>query len=167
MKITPQRGRPRITPAWAGKSWRTQRDDGGGKDHPRVGGEKRFQRRYTPRQHGSPPRGRGKGSAAGAVVAHRRITPAWAGKRRRLNSSVSSTWDHPRVGGEKLAGMATGLPEEGSPPRGRGKVPYAAAEPMRARITPAWAGKRNAGGTDRGTGRDHPRVGGEKTKKIP
>ena len=35
------------------------------------------------------------------------------------------------------------------------------------RITPAWAGKSNPAPLPTGPPPDHPRVGGEKTKKIP
>ena len=55
----------------------------------------------------------------------------------------------------------------GSPPRGRGKgKDYATAETMQG-ITPAWAGKSIPHTGNITLNWDHPRVGGEKTKKIP
>ena len=56
---------------------------------------------------------------------------------------------------------------EGSPPRGRGKVELSVCQCFGAGITPAWAGKRQGGLPAVRKNRDHPRVGGEKTKKIP
>ena len=75
--------------------------------------------------------------------------------------------DHPRVGGEKHNHSYQQGLERGSPPRGRGKVPGCLHFGLENRITPAWAGKRPRYAVERHTSRDHPRVGGEKTKKIP
>ena len=177
----------RITPAWAGKSNKSQYEHYHKEDHPRVGGEKRrlgFARRWQtgspPRgrgkaggkqmntgKQGSPPRGRGKAAAAASRNAAHRITPAWAGKRCGKVPMWRSPWDHPRVGGEKLMGDNDEKRKLGSPPRGRGKDIGVIADGATAGITPAWAGKRDRA---RGAGlpaQDHPRVGGEKTKKIP
>ena len=49
-----------ITPAWAGKSGEATIGDNKGRDHPRVGGEKRELRVTDEVEQGSPPRGRGK-----------------------------------------------------------------------------------------------------------
>ena len=75
-----------------------------------------------------------------------RITPAYAGKSS-LNQSVP--------------------PElQGSPPPMRGKGNFVLACDLNYRITPAYAGKsRNAGVVVAFVG-DHPRLCGEKTKKI-
>ena len=50
----------------------------------------------------------------------------------------------------------------GSPPRGRGKVDDPEGGDLVHRITPAWAGKRDADKNVPSTQKDHPRVGGEK-----
>ena len=131
-----------ITPAWAGKSLHFSHFLGGGKDHPRVGGEKVVLLLLALQLMGSPPRGRGKAVALKARIAKIRITPAWAGK-----STVSSAWtgsneDHPRVGGEKLAVPDCYSLCSGSPPRGRGKVVVPRNLCLFSGITPAWAGKR-------------------------
>ena len=80
-----------ITPSWAGKSgilcllalrrW----------DHPRVGGEKNFQRSAALTSPGSPPRGRGKvpGTWSSSYVSG--ITPAWAGKSQRSRNRQRNT----------------------------------------------------------------------------
>ena len=52
--------------------------------------------------------------------------------------------------------------QKGSPPRGRGKEAGCGPQKSRARITPAWAGKRRQPSGPCAAPRDHPRVGGEK-----
>ena len=75
-----------------------------------------------------------------------RITPACAGKR---------------------AGLALLLPpRRGSPPRMRGKVPHIQLETELTGITPACAGKRPWWCSGRRSGRDHPRVCGEKPREF-
>ena len=36
-------------------------------------------------------------------VSNRRITPAYAGKRRRMGYKKYQLWDHPRLCGEKIS----------------------------------------------------------------
>ena len=156
-----------ITPAWAGKSTVRDQRVSVQEDHPRVGGEKSVTVILRVLTEGSPPRGRGKVCQHLPQRARSRITPAWAGKRRRRSSRSTSARDHPRVGGEKSAVSVVTVTEIGSPPRGRGKERLHEGAGAQEGITPAWAGKRH-----RDLGRDHvredhPRVGGEKTKKIP
>ena len=90
-----------ITPAWAGKSCPPCGHIRGGRDHPRVGGEKPTVARHFSWGMGSPPRGRGKGH--GHLQGHGAcgITPAWAGKSQRSPLPGRAQRDHPRVGGEK------------------------------------------------------------------
>ena len=111
------------------------------RDHPRVGGEKLTSLSNRGTLLGSPPRGRGKDSAKRLPPRQWRITPAWAGKSLLSCCHFPDTWDHPRVGGEKVRDTKAGSHAQGSPPRGRGK----AAKPLPcsgcAGITPAWAGK--------------------------
>ena len=92
-----------ITPAYAGKrpcSCRAMRRYG---DHPRVCGEKTVMHNVAANKKGSPPRMRGKVRHhlfGGFLIG---ITPAYAGKRRSLNSFCLRSKDHPRVCGEKFA----------------------------------------------------------------
>ena len=158
----PGKRRPGITPAWAGKSVADVAAVVGARDHPRVGGEKFEDSDTLQTAKGSPPRGRGKVQGDGETEDSLGITPAWAGKSPLRPPGWARSGDHPRVGGEKLMLTAAELSPPGSPPRGRGKVVALQTRTPSAGITPAWAGKRGAGG-DRGRdGRDHPRVGGEK-----
>ena len=74
----------RITPAWAGKSTSYLRSETWWRDHPRVGGEKLHTFSENFPFSGSPPRGRGKDIKSSVSFSWFGITPAWAGKSRRL-----------------------------------------------------------------------------------
>ena len=156
-----------ITPAWAGKRWMRSPPSGSSRDHPRVGGEKQLGYRRAGGLLGSPPRGRGKDSAAYSTYLTNRITPAWAGKSLKDIGGGRKSWDHPRVGGEKNPPPDDKAGEGGSPPRGRGKATAEYQAAMDTGITPAWAGK-SAGESAYHAGlQDHPRVGGEKLASRP
>ena len=133
-----------ITPAQAGKSKLALCTPSCPTDHPCAGGEKNKELEGVWLPMGSPPRGRGKVLYRVPEVVPVRITPAWAGKRSKLQEAIRGGRDHPRVGGEKLQSRFHVLGVLGSPPRGRGKVitPPLLSKP--SRITPAWAGKRQS-----------------------
>ena len=67
-----------------------------------MGGEKIASWTVCNVSMGSPPHGRGKEIVAQHLDAPRRITPAWAGKRRMDKALFGLGWDHPRMGGEKV-----------------------------------------------------------------
>ena len=117
------------------------------RDHPRVGGEKGSLLVSMYHPGGSPPRGRGK-------------VPRWGYTLYRHR-------DHPRVGGEKLEKLVKGALLIGSPPRRRGKEVADEGIGGIIRITPAWAGKRVFPISGQFLCRDHPRVGGEKSRVAP
>ena len=156
-----------ITPAWAGKSSTLTKSFPAIQDHPRVGGEKCIEVCPVVVLQGSPPRGRGKEIVDVTEWPTNRITPAWAGKSAHELFEVIPNEDHPRVGGEKLHLLLCVNRRYGSPPRGRGKGIQRVVLFITRRITPAWAGKSKRRRQPVRQGRDHPRVGGEKTKKIP
>ena len=162
-----QRGQRGSPPRGRGKVFDPYFLEYGSKDHPRVGGEKTQPWLLRCRQRGSPPRGRGKEMLWEYKDQTTGITPAWAGKSQLLVPALAAEWDHPRVGGEKLGGNEDEIQDVGSPPRGRGKGLTASASWTSTGITPAWAGKRGALAVSVTPCQDHPRVGGEKTKKIP
>ena len=91
-----------------------------------------------------------------------RITPAYAGKRTRYWEMCGKYQDHPRLCGEKSLSKAVWLSPVGSPPPMRGKVHFLHKDFGIKRITPAYAGKRQKGGTAMCPRRDHPRLCGEK-----
>ena len=155
-----------ITPAWAGKRRQKRNCTHSNRDHPRVGGEKRGLRCCHHCVIGSPPRGRGKAPMKCLKLSHKRITPAWAGKRSNEKFCRRLDKDHPRVGGEKSLAHFFITQIRGSPPRGRGKALEPHSLVGLLGITPAWAGKRRKVCRRRLHSRDHPRVGGEKIKAI-
>ena len=136
------RGGNGITPAWAGKRKRLPPWLVICRDHPRVGGEKPSKQPLRAAYWGSPPRGRGKVQLDDPEGGDLRITPAWAGKSSNSAHAAQRARDHPRVGGEKLEKTRPDIYRQGSPPRGRGKVPFFRRFATIAGITPAWAGKR-------------------------
>ena len=90
------------------------------------------------------------------------VSPAYAGKSEYRSFFPARPWDHPRVCGEKNGNYDTQACGGGSPPRMRGKGGLGQNARFKARITPAYAGKRHSP-CMRGTcPRDHPRVCGEK-----
>ena len=110
----------------------------------------------------SPPRVRGKDPPAAAMQGCPGITPACAGKSHSVTDANASSWDHPRVCGEKVSSTSPIKCLKGSPPRMRGKVPQPGVEGCRLGITPAYAGKRGIKLSIASMIWDHPRVCGEK-----
>ena len=74
----------RITPAWAGKILADNLSIQGHKDRPRTGGEKACRALRSAAILGSPPHRRGKDIKSSVSFSWFGITPAWAGKSRRL-----------------------------------------------------------------------------------
>ena len=127
-----------------------------------MGGEKCPGAGYAYNDRGSPPHGRGKESQHMFGNAADRITPAWAGKSELVPLPPVAPWDHPRMGGEKVACSMTSPVSMGSPPHGRGKVVCFVCCWIAYGITPAWAGKSTHFTTYSVWLQDHPRMGGEK-----
>ena len=156
-----------ITPAYAGKSEVFGYQEAWAEDHPRVCGEKVEPNVFSFQIRGSPPRVRGKEGKPNEQGLLTGITPACAGKRRKTSSDRTRATDHPRVCGEKSQLRCAAASCEGSPPRVRGKVRRSRNHVPRTRITPACAGKSWFPAVTLMAKLDHPRVCGEKTKKIP
>ena len=130
-------------------------------------GEKIGLETYAKFKVGSPPRARGKAQTAIFNVRKRRITPACAGKSGSGAFGVSGGEDHPRVRGEKIAGVKNRLHFAGSPPRARGKAVDGIEFDGHSGITPACAGKRSWPSSRSCYAGDHPRVCGEKVSRRP
>ena len=156
-----------ITPACAGKRCQLVHAYDDGWDHPRVCGEKSSRGRVDLLRLGLPPRMRGKESHARRKRQAHGITPACAGKSSRPDRPSTGLLDHPRMCGEKASHSATLFGVGGSPPHVRGKVGRTLYLVAGERITPAYAGKSFLQRTAQCRCQDHPRVCGEKTKKIP
>ena len=152
----------RITPAYAGKRVRYQERLGRGEDHPRICGEKHTPMQGMKRLLGSPPHMRGKDLPIDTERDEAGITPAYAGKSPFQKRYHAGYRDHPRICGEKfLCGHRKGQ-VLGSPPHMRGKDTELQRLADYLRITPAYAGKSCARGRYSYSGRDHPRICGEK-----
>ena len=72
---------------------------------------------------------------------HRRITPAYAGKRISAFLFLVHTQDHPRLCGEKIELVTLERQTMGSPPPMRGKAAALDHAGVDTGITPAYAGK--------------------------
>ena len=130
-------------------------------------GEKSYTVAFVILYAGSPPRVRGKVMAFSSSDSAFRITPACAGKRIQNEAEPRKWTDHPRVCGEKMFSISGDVKYPGSPPRVRGKVGFIVLVQTAIGITPACAGKSGRSGHFLRFMGDHPRVCGEKTKKIP
>ena len=115
---------------------------------------------------GSPPRVRGKDLEFFRDIKVVRITPACAGKRRYKRLCSAPLGDHPRVCGEKASAAVNRKQITGSPPRVRGKERCPCKSMCRQRITPACAGKSTRRYVTTSSGKDHPRVCGEKVSSL-
>ena len=74
----------RITPAYAGKSFRKTAVRHAIKDHPRLCGEKQIQIVLVHKRIGSPPPMRGKGSSRCSAMHRRRDHPRLCGEKRQV-----------------------------------------------------------------------------------
>ena len=135
----------RITPAHAGKTDLPRSRRSQHPDHPRACGEnpRPFARSMSP--SGSPPRMRGKRHPMFEFLRELRITPAHAGKTWVPAPKVGAFTDHPRACGENMPKSSVESASRGSPPRMRGKHFRELLLLRRERITPAHAGKTQAG----------------------
>ena len=110
---------------------------------------------------GSPPHTRGKFFSSGTSLSVSGITPAYAGKTRRISRSPAGREDHPRIRGENVSNEFARTSSVGSPPHTRGKPPPEIEIILPLGITPAYAGKiAGLSGSFAGSW-DHPRIRGE------
>ena len=111
-------------------------------------------------QMGSPPRVRERHFFIETVPKWFRITPACAGKTQITSWSGDFGEDHPRVCGKDASKLGKRSYKMGSPPRVRERLPRMPKLTLRARITPACAGKTSKSKVILALGKDHPRVCG-------
>ena len=154
-------------PAYAGKSKIRRKGRWQHRDHPRVCGEKTQIGQVVHPDWGSPPRMRGKEVGVSGDGLQLGITPAYAGKSSPGLSDMHANGDHPRMCGEKARTLIVEDEPQGSPPHVRGKAPQGSGSSRARGITPACAGKRTRHAVKRHRSGDHPRMCGEKPKKIP
>ena len=151
-----------ITPACAGRRRTFPAITSMAQDHPRVRGEKEGVPDAGKIEAGSPPRARGEDGGGDDWHRCGGITPACAGRSGANLLDFSKITDHPRVRGEKHQRHGYVRPRQGSPPRARGEEQVFRTLVKRRGITPACAGRSDAGVTMRKLLWDHPRVRGEK-----
>ena len=152
----------RVTPAYTGKRPTPRWVRPNPRDHPRACGEKRDWTFLIFARRGSPPRMRGKVHWRWEWLHCPGITPAHAGKSRRMKGGWPVKRDHPRACGEKLPLVTETHWLPGSPPRMRGKELFLNIKECGGGITPAHAGKRRPHAVKVSPLQDHPRVCGEK-----
>ena len=151
-----------ITPAYAGKRRPPMKSHRTARDHPRMCGEKLCAAVRNAELMGSPPRVRGKVQRLTGPYHKDGITPAHAGKSPARVADYRAGEDHPRACGEKARRKQKATPQQGSPPRVRGKGNDVGCLRQVHGITPAYAGKRRATIFLAIHIEDHPRVCGEK-----
>ena len=115
---------------------------------------------------GSPPPMRGKETGTAKKSIDTRITPAYAGKSRLSAVPPASERDHPRLCGEKSPDRIFPDQHQGSPPPMRGKAGLCIPSYRNLGITPAYAGKRHIGRNQYAFCQDHPRLCGEKYRRL-
>ncbi len=168
----------RAHPARAGTAAPHAGTTGSGRAHPRAGGDGSTVAttgRYWP---GSPPRGRGRPADRHRPRAVRGLTPARAGTARGRRARSPRRRAHPRAGGDgvgreiveaiRAGGDGRETPcqligTEGSPPRGRGRRTFPLGRFGPPGLTPARAGTAQTTRSTTGSGRAHPRAGGDGT----
>ena len=112
-----------------------------GTDHPRTCGENLNKSALMYWREGSPPHLRGKQLKIYPMHFNDRITPAPAGKTRKLTLKPTVSMDHPRTCGENNWTVYKRCSGWGSPPHLRGKLKLKKSIKTATRITPAPAGK--------------------------
>ena len=131
----------RITPAGAGKTFRSRYIGLRKEDHPRRCGENVTPFRQECYGVGSPPQVRGKPATTALDALDERITPAGAGKTGTTTMMTKLPRDHPRRCGENKDLSPNIGRGRGSPPQVRGKPRIFQRVRADSRITPAGAGK--------------------------
>ena len=129
-----------ITPAGAGNRASSSNASAQLWDHPRRCGEQFRTGLIFPINMGSPPQVRGTAPLVSSSLVLCGITPAGAGNRFNVHSSLNRVWDHPRRCGEQSLSPGGNPYARGSPPQVRGTVLVVVAYESFKGITPAGAG---------------------------
>ncbi len=151
----------RNTPASAGRTRTGAGRRTGRAEHPRVGGEDATAPHVSLTVVGTPPRRRGGPMATSTLRHSARNTPASAGRTAPTARHRCCWPEHPRVGGEDVMDMTSGVISDGTPPRRRGGRRRHQQTPVDRRNTPASAGRTGTAGPGVLDVVEHPRVGGE------
>ena len=131
------------------------------RDHPRMCGEHRWQRRWCRWQAGSSPHVRGARVGPACAVSVAGIIPACAGSTGPRGTPQRHHGDHPRMCGEHPKGLPFLSMSSGSSPHVRGAPAHHERQGQGSGIIPACAGSTAVRSTRRSTSGDHPRMCGE------
>ena len=137
------------------------------RDHPRLRGEHADTAHYIKPIRGSPPPTRGTPLSTFLKSFSLRITPAYAGNTTKPEQLFGLVEDHPRLRGEHAISSGEYVPLVGSPPPTRGTRLTPSSCKYSFRITPAYAGNTCMLVQCYRLNRDHPRLRGEHSNKIP
>mgnify|MGYP000910733686 CR=1 FL=1 len=151
----------RLIPARAGKTEQKARGCPSWTAHPRAGGENAVFRRADRSPGGSSPRGRGKRQERCDDAINGRLIPARAGKTPGAVDPRFQLRAHPRAGGENIPSKFRPSREQGSSPRGRGKLRRVRTSCWPRGLIPARAGKTSGCVLPGSNWAAHPRAGGE------
>ena len=151
-----------ITPTCVGKRLTQTFLDCLFKDHPHLRGEKKPRLWKMKHPKGSPPLAWGKDYQSVGRPERRGITPTCVGKRAVSSSSVTASWDHPHLRGEKNQDRCQSTHCPGSPPLAWGKDSRRRIAERFSRITPTCVGKRLLCPGRNLQRKDHPHLRGEK-----
>ena len=130
----------RITPAYAGTTFRVNIFIARIWDHPRLRGNYGLRFKLCANKQGSPPLTRELLNRQLSVWSVCRITPAYAGTTLKCLVIVKSRWDHPRLRGNYIALPSSKIRIRGSPPLTRELQDIVPKGDEINRITPAYAG---------------------------
>ena len=132
--------RPRIIPARAGPTDRSECISTMRSDHPRSCGANGHAGRHGRRLAGSSPLVRGQPDGAGDASRQTRIIPARAGPTHIVRPTIQGLADHPRSCGANSSSSRTTPPNCGSSPLVRGQRDDTVRPVLGVRIIPARAG---------------------------
>ena len=156
-----------IIPACAGSTSLTARLPPSVSDHPRLRGEHLRRRPRLMAEAGSSPPARGARSSGNLREVRYRIIPACAGSTTSCGRGCHEARDHPRLRGEHGDRSGLGHVISGSSPPARGAQRRAWGTLPVHRIIPACAGSTGGWAVAGASPRDHPRLRGEHSSRVP
>ena len=150
-----------LTPAYAGSTATSTSDATQTRAHPRICGEHVVHQLPVLQGRGSPPHMRGAQMDLSGGEQQVGLTPAYAGSTPPPVPLSNCRWAHPRICGEHSITCDDQPPKLGSPPHMRGALFLGFGQPLRAGLTPAYAGSTRPFRAICSSHGAHPRICGE------
>ena len=157
----------RFIPAYAGNAINTAGVPQKGPVHPRIRGERLYCARAAAIRDGSSPHTRGTPLGSHCWRSNPRFIPAYAGNAKSLAPHSSPHSVHPRIRGERGAGLSGRGGRCGSSPHTRGTQDGRLSSLMENRFIPAYAGNARCLCSQRTPAPVHPRIRGERRVRRP